>query len=122
MISDSNKRLVGAKSEELAARYLCALGFRILEKNFRNRIGEIDLIGIEDGVLVFVEVKYRSDMRCGAPSAAVGTKKQRIISMVALYYLTLHPDYASFQCRFDVVCIMKDGIWLYRNAFEYSGR
>ena len=117
-----NRRKIGADKEGLALRYLEALGYRIIERNFRNRIGEIDLIGIEGSELAFIEVKYRKDDRYGYPSFSVGKKKQSTISKVALYFLAIHPQYAGFQCRFDVVCIMKSEITLYRNAFEYRGR
>lgn len=67
-----NKRKVGAFYEEIAADYLVSQGVMILERNYRNWLGEIDLIGMTaDGWLIFVEVKYRSSERSGSPLAAV---------------------------------------------------
>ena len=60
-----NKRTVGSRYEEEAAAFLQKQGFQILEKNYRDRYGEIDIIAKENGYLVFVEVKYRSSLRRG---------------------------------------------------------
>ena len=62
-----NKREIGSRYEEAAAAFLQKQGFRILEKNFRCRQGEIDLVCREGKELVFTEVKYRSDVSCGSP-------------------------------------------------------
>ena len=71
-----NKRKVGAFYEEIAADYLVSQGVMILERNYRNWLGEIDLIGMTaDGWLIFVEVKYRSSERSGSPLAAVNGRK-----------------------------------------------
>lgn len=75
-----NKRKVGAFYEEIAADYLVSQGVMILERNYRNWLGEIDLIGMTaDGWLIFVEVKYRSSERSGSPLAAVNGRKQLVI-------------------------------------------
>mgnify|MGYP000450071355 FL=1 len=80
-----NKRKVGAFYEEIAADYLVSQGVMILERNYRNWLGEIDLIGMTaDGWLIFVEVKYRSSERSGSPLAAVNGRKQLVISKVAV--------------------------------------
>ena len=71
--------------EEIAADYLISQGVMILERNYRNWLGEIDLIGMTaDGWLIFVEVKYRSSERSGNPLAAVNGRKQLVISKVAV--------------------------------------
>ena len=71
-----NKRKVGAFYEEIAADYLVSQGVMILERNYRNWLGEIDLIGMTaDGWLIFVEVKYSSSERSGGPLAAVNGRK-----------------------------------------------
>ena len=86
-----NKRKVGAFYEEIAADYLVSQGVMILERNYRNWLGEIDLIGMTaDGWLIFVEVKYRSSERSGSPLAAVNGRKQLVISKVAVEYLKNH--------------------------------
>ena len=74
-----NKRKMGAQAEKLAEEYLTAAGMKIVARNFRNRQGEIDIIGYHEGYLVFVEVKYRASLKKGNPEEAVGTAKQRVI-------------------------------------------
>ncbi len=113
-----NKRMVGTGYEKQAADYLEKQGCEILEQNFRSRFGEIDIIGNHKGVICFVEVKFRSDNRCGYPAEAVTHKKQQTITKVAQYYLLTHGYGECAECRFDVVAICgKEVIW-YQNAFE----
>ena len=116
----------GAKSEDLAAWYLKQNGYKILEQNYRNRMGEIDIIAREKKTIVFVEVKSRRSIRFGNPKLAVTPKKQRKISMVALHYLKSTRQ-TTAKARFDVVAIIwpdgrgKPDITHYRNAFEPIG-
>ena len=116
-----NRRQTGSHYEELAAEYLTARGYRILEKNFRDRRGEIDLIAKDGRTLVFVEVKYRSTNESGLPEEAVDLRKQRQISRVAAWYLTEKGLDIYTPCRFDVVAIEGEEIRLYRDAFLYQG-
>ena len=90
-----NKRKVGAFYEEIAADYLVSQGVMILERNYRNWLGEIDLIGMTaDGWLIFVEVKYRSTERSGSPLAAVDGRKdvykRQILSICSSVISTWH--------------------------------
>lgn len=112
-----NKRMVGSGYEEVAAAYLRKEGYQILEKNFRDRQGEIDLIARDGIFLVFVEVKYRKDRERGYPQEAVTPKKQRTIRKTALYYLYTHGLGEETPCRFDVVAILGDEILLLKDAF-----
>jgi len=119
-----NKRQqFGKESESLAVRYLKKNGYKILEQNYRNKIGEIDIIAKEKGTLVFVEVKARKTHVFGNPKWAVTPKKQRKISMVALYYLKA-TNQTHVKARFDVValCSAKDNsqIEIIKNAFELA--
>ena len=115
-----NKRKVGAFYEEIAADYLVSQGVMILERNYRNWLGEIDLIGMTaDGWLIFVEVKYRSTERSGSPLAAVDGRKQLVISKVAVEYLKNHYRSMDVSCRFDVVGINGDKICWIKNAFDF---
>jgi len=114
-----NKRTVGTKFEQIAAEFLQKNGYEILEFNFRSRQGEIDLIAREEEYLVFVEVKYRSNLKSGMPQEAVDLKKQRIISKVATYYCMKNNCFDTVPTRFDVVAILEDEIKLLKNAFEY---
>ena len=76
-----NKRQTGSEYEQKAAQYLQAKGVHVLELNYRNRKGEIDLIARDGDYLVFVEVKYRKDTRKGAPEEAVNYRKGKISVM-----------------------------------------
>ena len=115
-----NKRKVGAFYEGLAADYLISQGVMILERNYRSRLGEIDLIGMTaDGWLIFVEVKYRSSEYSGNPLAAVDGKKQWVISRVAVEYLKNRYRSMDVRCRFDVVGIEGDEICWVKNAFDF---
>lgn len=71
-----NTRKTGAEYEQIAAEYLQEKGYHILERNFRCRYGEIDLIAEQGETLVYVEIKYRGSMRCGNPLEAVDSKKR----------------------------------------------
>lgn len=82
-----NRRKIGQKHEELAAKYLEEKGYEILERNYRIRTGEIDLIARDDRYLVFVEVKYRKNLQMGDPLEAVDSRKQQQIYRTARYYL-----------------------------------
>lgn len=98
---------LGRDGEELAARHLAGLGFRILRRGYRTRGGEIDLVAEERGVLVFVEVKSRSTLACGRPAEAVGGLKQRRLLRAASTYLQRHGA-IDRPCRFDVVEVLWD--------------
>ena len=117
-----NTRTVGARYEDLAASYLYENGYRILERNFRNRFGEIDLIAqAPDGTLVMVEVKYRNTEAALAPLEAVTLRKRRQISYIALFYLNKIKAAEDVPCRFDVIGIDREGrITHIENAFDFT--
>ena len=119
-----NKRTVGTDREVQAANYLEDNGMRIVERNFRCRQGEIDLIGYHEGYLVFVEVKYRSTERQGHALEAVDYRKQCKICRVADYYRYLHKVDDFTNVRYDVVAIQNGEISWTQNAFNhvYTGR
>lgn len=112
-----NKRQLGTEYENVAAEYLQSQGYEIIERNFRCRSGEIDLIAREGESLCFVEVKYRAGSTCGSPMDAVGSRKQRQILKVAKYYLMKNDMTMDTPCRFDVVAVEGKKITLLRNAF-----
>lgn len=114
-----NKRKIGTDYEMIACEYLEEQGYTILQRNFRCRQGEIDIIAKEGRYLVFVEVKYRKSASQGSPLSAVNYTKQRKISRVAIYYLTQHGYPDNEPCRFDVIGISPDDVMLVRNAFDY---
>ncbi|WP_461883306.1 YraN family protein [Fusicatenibacter sp.] len=116
-----NQREVGTRQENRAAEYLETLGYHILERNFRCRFGEIDLIAKQEDTYVFIEVKYRAGRMTGDPASAVDWKKQRKISKTADYYRMLHKIPVDQSCRFDVVAETPEEIHVYANAFYYQG-
>lgn len=115
-----NRRMLGSRYEEKAAEELKLRGYQILEKNYRCRTGEIDLIARKDGILIFAEVKYRAIENSGYPEEAVGIQKQKKISKAAAWYLTERRMSLETPCRFDVVTILGENIRIYENAFEYQ--
>jgi putative endonuclease len=112
---------VGKAGEEAAVQYLCQQGYRILERNYRCRFGEIDLIARDGKTLAFIEVKTRRSQRFGPPAAAVTFEKQRHLIKASLVYLT-QKGKADELCRFDVVTIEVDSqeprIELIKDAFQ----
>lgn len=116
-----NKRILGTQYEQRAADFLKEQGYFILQKNYRCRLGEIDIIARDRKYLVFVEVKYRRNDKKGYPGQAVTYQKQRTISKVAGEYLMRHSYNMEVLCRFDVVSILGEEITLIKNAFEYIG-
>jgi putative endonuclease len=113
----------GQQGEELAVKHLKKNGYKIIERNFRTRVGEIDIIARHKGQIVFAEVKTRRAGRYGHPKQAVTLSKQRKISMAALAYLKMH-DAVETSARFDVVTIQsgedKPGVEIFPNAFELA--
>ncbi len=111
-----NNRETGSRYELLAAAYLEQQGFRILERNYHCRGGEIDLIAEEGDVLCFVEVKYRSGRGAGLAEEAVTRAKQAKLTRTARYYLMERRLPADGLYRFDVVAVNGDRAVLYRNV------
>ncbi|MFO7839971.1 MAG: YraN family protein [Desulfosalsimonadaceae bacterium] len=122
---DPRQRL-GQTGESLALKYLLKRGYKLLESNYRNRIGEIDIIARDGDTLVFVEVKTRRSERYGSPRLAVTPHKQKKISRTALAYLK-YTGQMDCKARFDVVFVKTGGtrpeIELIQNAFPlcYDG-
>jgi putative endonuclease len=118
------RQVLGRSSEALAAAFLRLSGYRILECNHRNPLGEIDIVAQEGRTLVFVEVKARRSKRRGSPKGALTPAKRRKLSMVALAYLK-GSGRVDRPARFDVVSILLAAgepprIELVQNAFELA--
>ena len=113
-----NNRTVGTNYERIAAEYLERKGYEILACNYRCRMGEIDLIARDHTILVFVEVKYRSNACKGNPLEAITKKKQKVISRCANHFLVCSNLY-NVSCRFDAIGILNGKIQHIENAFEY---
>jgi putative endonuclease len=119
----NNSQKFGERGENLAVWYLKQNGYKIIEQNYRSRMGEIDIIAKDGKTIVFVEVKSRRSIRYGSPKWAITPKKQRKISMVALYYLKTTQQ-TDIKARFDVVAITSNQdepqIEIVENAFELA--
>ena len=100
-----NRRSLGDRGEDMAAAHLKKQGYKILERNYRTPLGEIDLIARHQGVLVFVEVKTRRSRKFGSPQEAVHPAKQERLRNLAEYYLQ-QQGLGEVMVRFDVVGIL----------------
>ena len=121
-----NKVAFGMQGQQEAEKFLRGKGYVIVERNFRVRTGEIDLIVMDGGYIVFVEVKYRLGSGHGLPRESVGRGKQRKICKTALHYIAIKgQDVADQDFRFDVVEVLGgDGkivVSHIENAFDYIG-
>jgi len=119
---DTQKITTGKEGEKIAAAYLKKNGYEIIEINFRCPIGEIDIVAKEENDLVFVEVKTRKSIELGYPEQAVGMRKQKKMSQLALWYMQKR-KIADTNARFDVVAITlmpeKNEVKLIQNAFDF---
>lgn len=111
-----DQRKTGMEKEETACRFLVSQGYKVLERNFYSRYGEIDIVAMEGECLVFIEVKYRKNAEYGAPMEAVTLRKQQKIRRTAEYYL-YRRDKFGVPARFDVVEILGKKIRVTKNAF-----
>jgi putative endonuclease len=98
------RKLLGDRGERAAARFLKQRGYRLLARQSRNRIGEIDLIALDGETIVFVEVKTRTSHAAGHPVEAVTFQKQKQLTRSALAWLKRR-GLLEHRCRFDVVAI-----------------
>lgn len=112
-----NNRSLGSIFEQETAEWLQDRGYRIIARNYRCRIGEIDLIAARGELLAFVEVKYRSSAARGFSEDAVGPRKQRTIRRVAEYFLSRNTWAADLVCRFDVAAFEFGRLHYYEGAF-----
>ena len=119
------RRLFGQEGESAAENYLRRKGYRIVARNLRSSVGELDLIAEDGAVLVFVEVKARRTEAFGGAVHAVHRKKQEKLIQLASQYLARH-HIKDRLCRFDVVLLhgaeeAASQIDHIQNAFEVSG-
>ena len=108
-----DKKLMGNWGEEFACAMLYSKGYEILERNFRCRMGEIDIIAQREDVIIFAEVKTREKDIAGTPAEAVDAQKQKRIRRIAEYYLMKERKWEQ-NVSFDVIEIRYDHI---ENAF-----
>ncbi len=122
-----DRKEVGAKGEKLAAKFLKRKGYKIIQRNYKCKLGEIDIIAEQDRTIVFVEVKTRRTQEFGPPQYAITAAKRGQISRVALLYIR-EKKMVEQSCRFDVIAITfppesrKPRIEHIENAFQLSRR
>jgi putative endonuclease len=116
-----HRQSLGRRGEDLACAELEKRGYVIVDRRFRTRCGELDIVARDGGVLVFVEVKARSGGNFGTPFESVTSKKRQRLSQMAVSYLFLK-RLAGVACRFDVVSIIEQQgtqtVELVRGAFD----
>jgi putative endonuclease len=102
-----NKKDIGKKGEDLACSFLENNGISIIKRNYNTKYGEIDLIGIENKTIIFIEVKLRNNLNYGLPFEAVNFSKVRKIKHAAMCFLS---DFENSEndCRFDIVSLTYD--------------
>jgi putative endonuclease len=121
------RRTLGERGEAAAARYLKRLGYQIVARGERGRLGEIDLVAVDGRTVVFVEVKTRQSRDAGSPADAVDAEKQRRLTRLAMAFLKRH-GLLEYPVRFDIVAVTwpenrrRPTIEHFRGAFEAQGR
>lgn len=104
MEKKSQTSLQGKLAEDFASKFLVQNGYKIIERNFRSKFGEIDIIAVKGDYLVFVEVKARWSLKFGKPEEAVTSSKLWKIGKTGEYYSLLHPN-SPKKLRIDVVAL-----------------
>jgi putative endonuclease len=110
------RRALGASGEEAVAAWYVERGYRVIDRNWRCRTGELDLVLRKGGLVVFCEVKTRSSDAFGLPAEAVNHRKQQRIRALAARWLDESPSSAA-EIRFDVACVLADEIEVIEAAF-----
>ncbi len=101
----TRRQQIGRRAEQLAAEFLAAQGLTILARNYRRRLGELDIVAHGGGVLVIAEVRTRSSEAFGGAAASVARSKQRRIIRAAAQLLQRRRDLAQLPVRFDVLVV-----------------
>ena len=101
----TQRQRAGKRAEDLAAEFLRAHGCEILERNYRRRLGELDLVARERGVLVIAEVRTRASAQWGGAAASVDRRKQQRITRAAPQLLQQRAELARLPVRFDVLVV-----------------
>lgn len=121
--SSRARQRLGLRGERVARNYLKRLGYRIIATRSQELLGELDLVAVDAGTIVFVEVKTRRSEQAGSPAAAVDHRKQVRLARLALVFLKRH-RLLEYPVRFDVVGVRwpagsrKPGIEHFRDAFS----
>lgn len=108
------RRDIGAAGEGRAAAFLAQLGYTIVERNWRNDLGELDLVAMDGNELVLIEVRTLTSAHHGVPEESVGSRKQRQLAHLAAAYVQ-HAKHQG-EWRIDVIAIDRDGLRHIKNA------
>lgn len=117
---------LGRRGEDVAAKFLKRLGYKIVARFERNKLGELDIVAVDGRTVIFVEVKTRATHEAGTPQEAVTLEKQKRITRAALGYLRRH-GLLEYPARFDVIAVTwpddqrRPRIDHVQNAFEAVG-
>jgi putative endonuclease len=109
---------IGKDAEDRAAEYLKSQGLEILSRNFRRRLGELDVIARAGDVLIIAEVRTRSSQGFGGAAASVDWVKQRKIVKAAHQLLQSEPQLAKLRVRFDVLVVTDEEVEWIKHAFD----
>lgn len=113
MTTHTTTKAIGDLHENRALKFLQARGLKLIERNYHNKTGEIDLIMDDHGVRVFIEVRFRTPSRYSSSLESITPQKQQRIRRTALLYLQENKLCDKIDCRIDVVAIDGDAIqWL----------
>lgn len=112
-----NNRREGLLGEDTASKYLEERGYKILERNYVAKHGEIDIIAFKERTVIFVEVKSRQNVKYGLPVEAVDRKKQCAIISASLEFIR-KKKYYDYNIRYDVIAVLRDSVEHIDNAFD----
>lgn len=112
-----NNRRAGIEGESVAEEYLKNIGYKILDRNFSTKVGEIDIIARDGNTLVFIEVKARDNVAFGRPVESITAAKVRSITRAAQWYL-IAKHKQNCLCRFDAIEVLRGQVNHIKNAFE----
>ncbi|MGI6278843.1 MAG: YraN family protein [Patescibacteria group bacterium] len=112
-------QIVGQTGENLAVDHLLQSGYQILDRNFKIRLGELDIVALDQDQVVLVEVKTRSGTKFGLPEEAINKKKLTKIKQVGQVWVRQHPQFPQ-SLRIDLIAILGDKIKHYKNIGDFS--
>lgn len=124
-MSHTDPQTVGRAWEQRAAEFLRSRGVEIMVRGYRCRLGELDIIGIDEQALVIVEVRARGGDGAGSAAETIGHRKRRRIVNATRHFMMRNPEWSSRRIRFDVIAIDRIDTsapelrWI-RNAFDAS--
>lgn len=111
-------RRSGEYYETKALHYLQQQGLKLVIRNFTQKLGEIDLIMLDDATLVFLEVKFRASTSHGHPLETITQSKQKKIKRCAQIFIQQNPSFHHSACRFDAVSLSTKEVRWVKNAFQ----